>query len=56
MNCGLNSTQPYFKLWSFRAAVSNLVAIRHMWRQAQFPEFHIFGNFKDPKTYVQLKV
>jgi hypothetical protein len=32
-----------------RSAVSNLVAIRHMWRQAQFFEFHILGNFKDHK-------
>jgi hypothetical protein len=43
-----------------RSAVSNLVAIRHMWRmtflmwrQAQFFPFHILGNFKDHKPYVQ---
>jgi hypothetical protein len=45
---------------SIRPAVSNLVAIRHMWRmavlmwqQAQFLKFNIFGNIKDCDLHVQ---
>ncbi len=30
----------------YKAAVSSLVAIRHLWRQAQFLKFRIDGNFK----------
>ena len=39
-----------------KAAVSNLVANRHMWRQAQFLKFHIFGNFLDFGQFVHYKV
>jgi hypothetical protein len=34
--------------------VFNLVAIHHMWRQAQFLKFHILGHFKDGESYVYL--
>jgi hypothetical protein len=38
------------------AVVSNLVAIRHMWRQAEFILFHIFGHFKDFELFVNYRV
>jgi hypothetical protein len=47
----------------FRLVESNLVAIRPMWRQiiliwqqAHFFMFHILGNYKDCKPYVQSRV
>ncbi len=49
----LNNGQMIRSVSGYRTEVSNLVAIRHMWRQAQFLKFNIFGNFKDCDPHVQ---